>query len=465
MKTLLFISALLFSSTIFSQDILGDWHGKLSVSGMQLRIVLHIIKSDTAYSSTLDSPDQGAFGMETNSTILIGNELKIISNQLGANYKATVGTDELTGIFTQGGREYDLVLTKKELPKAEIKRPQEPKPKFNYLVQEVEFRNEIDNIALSGTITLPKGKGPFAVAVMISGSGPQDRNEEILGHKPFWVIADHMAKNNIAILRFDDRGVGKSGGKFAGATSLDFVKDVEAAVAFLKTQKKINPKKIGLIGHSEGGLIAPMVAANTKNNIAFAVLMAGPGIPGSEIIILQQELISRVNGTSEEEIAKDKRWTEKLFQFMEQNLNSSNFDTEMKQFIDSLNTAEKIEIPNGMTQQQLNDLMFDSFCDPWMKYFLFLDPTIALAKVKCPVLAINGSLDLQVPPTENLSAIKKHIESNGNSNVTIKEFPRLNHLFQECATGSPNEYGSIVQTISPEVLKTMTEWINGDFRF
>ena len=460
MKVLILIFAIFSSFSSFSQEILGDWYGKLSISGMQLRIVLHVTKLDTVYTSTLDSPDQNAYGMQTNSTVLIGNELTIISETLGANYKAVVTNGELNGVFTQGGMEYDLVLTKKELPKEALKRPQEPKPKFNYQVQEVEFKNEVDNITLSGTLTLPKGKGPFAVAVMISGSGPQDRNEEILGHKPFLVIADHMAQNNIALLRFDDRGVGKSGGKFAGATSLDFVKDVEAAVAFLKTQKKIDQKKIGLIGHSEGGLIAPMVAANEENTIAFAVLMAGPGILGSEIIVLQQELISRANGSSEEEIAKDKRWTEKLFQFMEPNLSSKNFDSDMKQFIDSLNTAEKIEIPNGMTQQQLNDLMFDAFCDPWMKCFLFLDPTIALAKVKCPVLAINGSLDLQVPPTENLSAIKKHVESNGNSNVTIKEFPRLNHLFQECTTGSPNEYGSIEQTISPEVLKTMSDWIN-----
>ena len=465
MKVIILIFALFSSFSSFSQDFLGDWYGKLSVSGVQLRIVVHVTKSDTGFASTLDSPDQNAYGIEANSTEAVGNKLTITINTLKASYEALLADEQLNGIFRQGGKEYDLVLTKKELPKEVLKRPQEPKPKFNYLIKEVEFKNEADNITLAGTLTFPKGKGPFAVAVMISGSGPQDRNEEILGHKPFWVIADHMAKSKIAILRFDDRGVGKSGGKFQGATSLDFVKDVEAAVAFLKTQKKIDQNKIGLIGHSEGGLIAPMVAVNEKNAIAFAILMAGPGILGSEIIILQQELISRVNGTSEEEIAKDKRWAEKLFQFMEPKLSSKNFDSEMKQFIDSLNTAESTEIPNGMTQQQLNDLLFNTFCDPWMKCFLFLDPSVALAKLKCPVLSINGSLDLQVPPNENLSAIKKQIESNGNSKVTIKEFPRLNHLFQECATGSPNEYGSIEQTISPEVLKTMSEWINAGFRF
>lgn len=407
----------------------------------------------------MDSPDQGAYGMVMDSTTFDGNKIVVKSKQLSATYTATLYDSILTGTFLQNGNSLPLILSRKELPKVEILRPQEPKPKFNYIVKDVEFKNTIDNITLAGTLTMPKGKGPFMVAIMITGSGPQDRNEEILGHKPFLVIADHLAKENIAVLRFDDRGVGKSTGEFKGETSLDFVKDVEAAIAFLKTQKKIDPAKIGLIGHSEGGLIAPMVAAKAENTVAFAILLAGPGILGKDIILLQQELISRADGATEEEIAIDKNWTEKLFDYMESNSNSPYYENDLKVFIDSLNTAEKIEVPESMTKRELVDLQFNAFNDPWMKYFLFLDPTIALKQVKCPVLALNGSLDLQVPPKEDLTAIKKAIESNGNKNVTTIELEGLNHLFQTAKTGSPNEYAGISETFSPEVLKIMSDWL------
>lgn len=449
----------MLSTLSFSQTILGDWYGNLSISGMQLRIVLHVSESNSIYSSTMDSPDQGAYGMLMNSTSFDGKVITVKSNQLNASYIATFNESELTGTFSQGGNELPLVLTRKELPKVELNRPQEPKPKFNYITRDIEFKNTIDDITLAGTLTIPKGKGPFMVAIMITGSGPQDRNEEILGHKPFFVIADHLANQNIAVLRFDDRGVGKSTGEFKGATSLDFVKDVEAAIVFLKTEKKIDPVKIGLIGHSEGGLIAPMVAAKSENTVAFAILLAGPGIQGKDILVMQQELISRANETPEEEIASDKRWLEKLINYMETNLSAPYYENDLKVFIDSLNSTEEVVIPEGITKSELVDLQFNTFKDPWMSYFLFLDPTIALKQVKSPVLALNGSLDLQVPPKENLAAIKKAIESNGNKNVTVMKLEGLNHLFQTAKTGSPTEYAGISETFSPEALKIMSDWL------
>lgn len=459
MKTLLFLLFILVSTYSFPQDIIGDWYGKLSLPGMDMRIIFHITKLEDEYQSTLDSPDQGAFGIKTNSTIFNGQHLIIDIAALGATYKGTLSENSFIGTFSQGGLELELDLSKTVIEKKGFIRPQEPSPTDKYSSQEVEIENRKDSLTLSGTLTIPKGKGPFAVAILISGSGPQDRNEEILGHKPFWVIADYLTRQGIAVLRYDDRGTANSTGDFKNSTSLDFANDVEAVIEFLRTQKKIDPNRIGLIGHSEGGLIAPMVAAKPENNIAFSILMAGPGIRGSELILKQQSLISRANGTPEKEILKDEEWTKKMFRFMESNLNSKTFDEDAKLFIDSLNNAMEIETPSGMTKDELSATLYNSFCDPWMKYFLFLDPAIALRQIKCPVLAINGSMDLQVPPKENLSAIKTNIESNGNKAVTIKEFPKLNHLFQVCTTGSPNEYARIEQTISPEVLEIMGNWI------
>lgn len=459
MKALLIFLLLIISVSSFSQNILGDWYGNLSISGIHLRIVLHISDSNSIYSSTMDSPDQGAYGIAMDSTTFNGVEIFIQSKQIGATYTGVLNDSNLTGTFVQNGNSLPLVLSRKEVPHEEVLRPQEPKSKFNYITKDVAFKNTQDSIILAGTLTIPEGKGPFMVAIMITGSGPQDRNEEILGHKPFLVIADHLAKENIAVLRFDDRGVGKSTGQFKGATSLDFVKDVEAAIAFLKTEKKIDSLKIGLIGHSEGGLIAPMVAAKPENNVAFSILLAGPGIRGKEIILMQQELISRVNGISEKEIVSDKQWTERLVEYIEINSSSPYFENDLKVFIDSLNTANNVPIPEGMTKEEIVEIQFNAFNDPWMKYFLFLDPTIALKQVKCPVLALNGSLDLQVPPKENLTAIKKAIESNGNKNVTIVELKELNHLFQTAKTGSPNEYAEISETFSPEALKIISDWL------
>ena len=456
-----FLSALLFIfsfSFLFSQDITGDWHGKLDVNGMPLRVVFHISKVENTYSSTMDSPDQNAFGIPITSTAFSENTLTIISKEMSATYTATFIENKFEGVFDQMNNKMPLILSREALDKTVINRPQEPKPKFNYVMEEVKFTNSKDSVTLAGTLTLPKGKGPFPVAILISGSGPQDRNEEILGHKPFLVIADYLTNNGIAILRYDDRGSFESTGDFSTATSLDFARDVEAAVAFLKTKKNIHPKKIGLIGHSEGGLIAPIVASRPENEIAFLISLAGPGISGKEIIIMQQELISRAEGMSEEEIAENTLWSTKVFQFMEQNLTSTTLDSDLKQFIIQTNEELEIEIPEEKTAEEVAQSQFDAISGPWMKYFLFYNPTDAWEKVTCPILALNGEKDLQVPVNENLNAIKESTASN--KNVTIVPLANLNHLFQTSETGSPSEYGKIEETFSEDVLKMMVKWLN-----
>ena len=288
----------------YSQSVLGDWNGILNIQGTQLRIVFHISETGGTYTATLDSPDQKAFGIPAGETTFAENNLEIKLPNLAAQYK-DAAAQVVDGTFSQGGATFSLKLTREEQEKQELKRPQNPVAPFPYAQEDVTYDNPAaQGVTLAGTLTLPKGDGPFPAVILISGSGPQNRDEELLGHKPFLVIADHFTRNGIAVLRFDDRGVGQSTGDFATATSADFATDVQAGVEYLKTRKEINARKIGLAGHSEGGLIAPMVAAKSAD-VAFIVLMAGPGVSGDKVIRLQSRLISKAEGKSEQEIKAD----------------------------------------------------------------------------------------------------------------------------------------------------------------
>jgi len=271
--------------TIVGQEITGEWNGVLNIQGTQLRVVFNIKKTDSGYISTMDSPDQGAKDIPVATTTFEDPILKIKATAIGATYNGKLADGIITGTFVQRGMSLPLILSRDKVEKQVLKRPQEPKAPFPYYSEEVVFKNDKADITLAGTLTLPKKEGKFPVVILITGSGPQDRNEELMGHKPFLVIADYFTKKGIAVLRYDDRGFGKSTGNFKTATSNDFALDVESAVAYLKTRKEIDKNKIGLIGHSEGGIIAPMVAAKSKD-VDFIVLLAGTGIPGDELLLL-----------------------------------------------------------------------------------------------------------------------------------------------------------------------------------
>jgi len=330
---------------------------------------------------------------------------------------------------------------------------------YPYYSEDITFQNVKANISLTGALTLPEKEGSFPVVIMISGSGPQNRDEELLGHKPFLVISDHLTKNGIGVLRFDDRGVGKSEGEFKTSTSADFATDVESAVAYLKTRKEIDKKKIGLMGHSEGGLIAPMVASQSED-VSFIVLLAGTGLRGDSIVLLQQALIAKADGASDSDIEETTDAFTKAVDIVMKSDDDQKLKTDLTNFINKLIEDDpSAEIPSGMTREEFVSAQVNEISSPWMKYFLKLDPAIALEKVKCPVLAINGEKDLQVPPRENLEAIKKALVKGGNEKVTTVELPNLNHLFQECETGSPKEYANIEQTFSPTALNIILDWI------
>jgi len=444
------------------QEILGDWHGTLDVQGvMQLRIVFHIQSAGEGLSATLDSPDQGAFGLPVAETRYEAPTLTLLMPALQARFEGALAEDHqrIEGTFHQGGLSLPLVLTREALEAP--RRPQEPQPPFPYRAEEVRFENAAQGITLAGTLTLPPGSGPHPAVVLVSGSGPQNRDEELMGHKPFLVIADYLTRRGIAVLRYDDRGVGASEGVFAGATSEDLATDVEAALDFLKNRSDLAPDKIGIVGHSEGGLLAPMVAARRKD-VAFIVLLAGPGVPGKEVLEKQVRLIELANGTDSLEVERRVAFNRELFEIVCAEPDSATLRRRLAQTLrrqyESLRPEQKARIgdPDSTIQQQLN-----TFLDPWFRFFLCYDPAPALERVRCPVLALNGEKDLQVEPKQNLGAIRAALERGGNPHHTLKELPGLNHLFQTCQTGSPNEYQQIEETFAPEALEELASWILG----
>ncbi|MFE3867894.1 alpha/beta hydrolase family protein [Flavobacterium sp. LS2P90] len=451
-KTVFFLIAILASFTMVGQEISGQWNGVLKVPGAQLRVVFNISKSENGYSSTMDSPDQGVKGIPITTTSFANSILKLQIPAAAIVYEGILNKDNIiVGNFVQGGQSFALNMSRGSIEEKVVIRPQEPQKPYPYYTEEVTFENKTDKNVLAGTLSLPQKEGHFPAVILITGSGPQNRDEELMGHKPFLVLADYLTKKGIAVLRFDDRGVAKSTGDFKKATTMDFAKDVQAGVDYLRSRKEIDKSKIGLIGHSEGGVIAPIVVGNSKD-IDFIVLLAGTGIRGDKLMLLQKEKIERQMGVPESEIQKGQEIFQGAYDIV---LASSDSDTNLKT---KINNYLKLQFGYKMSEAQISGLT-SQIASPWMVNFLKFDPATALEKVKCPVLAINGDKDLQVPADVNINAIKKVLAKGGNKKVTTKIVPNLNHLFQECKTGSPDEYAMIEQTFSPIALEEISNWI------
>jgi len=448
------------SLTAQNSRIEGDWQGILRVQTFELRIVFHFaLNEDGGWLATMDSPDQGATGILVDSVLFDNENVHLAVLQVLGEYEGKLepGDSTIRGNWKQSGTTLSLDL-KRALSPVVVNRPQEPKPPYPYMEEEVTFPNETAGIRLAGTLTLPKSGGPFPAAVMISGSGPQDRDENIFNHKPFKVIADHLTRSGIAVLRYDDRGRAGSTGDFSSATTIDFASDARSAVDYLKSRKDIDDRKIGLIGHSEGGLIAPIVASESSD-IGFIVLLAGPSLTGKNIILLQDSLISLANGVPIERIQQNKEMAKKMYSIVESESDTSAIRQNLAAFLkkaieemgDNSASDQAKEAGIARTVQQISS--------PWFRFFLFYDPLPALRKVRCPVLALNGAKDLQVPSRVNLEGIDQAVKEGGNSRVTVRELPELNHLFQHATTGSPAEYVKIEETFAPEALSTIREWI------
>ncbi|GLR18489.1 alpha/beta hydrolase [Portibacter lacus] len=444
-----------------NHPIAGDWNGALDIMGTQLRLVFHVSEENDELTSTMDSPDQGAFGLATDATTFEDNKVEIEAKAMGIKVQGEFDaeTDVIEGKFYQGGQVIPLKLTREKIEKKEVKRPQEPST-FDYKVEDVKFENKEGGHSLAGTLTIPENGKFEKVVVLVSGSGPQDRNEELLGHKPFLVLSDYLTKNGVAVLRYDDRGVGESTGDFGSATSMDLAEDAMAAVTYLRGRSDMKGKKIGVMGHSEGGLIAPVVA--TKMPLDFIVLLAGPGIDSDELLLEQTEAISRANEVDEETIQFSKQASKLIFTMIKEN-------KEMP--TDELKAAIEVQLRKEfakLTEEQIKEIgdiekevenQVNAVTQPWFRYFLGFSPAPYLSKVTIPVLAINGSNDLQVLADSNLKGIEENLKKAGNKNYQIEKLEGLNHLFQQSETGSPNEYGTIEETFNQEALDLVLNWI------
>lgn len=457
----LLLAALLIPICIAQNSaVVGTWEGKLTLPNVAFRIAFLISQESGALKVLLQSPDQTSQLFPADSASYSGGELKIGFKGLQGSYVGKLSSDgkALEGSWTQSGQAHVLNLKKVEKVSGP-NRPQEPKPPFPYKIIEVSFENKAAKARLSGTLTIPAGVSSPPVVVLVTGSGAQDRDEFIAGHRPFWVIADHLSRHGIAVLRYDDRGYAKSTGDRLLATTLDFADDVVAAVEFLKTQKGINPKQIGIIGHSEGGLICPIVATRSKD-VAFVISLAGTGVTGEEIVLEQTAKISKASGVPDSKINQNTELQKQIFSVLAEEIS----DDEAKQKVtelamkayDKLSDEEK---KLSGTKEAFAAQVVGPAASRWFRTFLTLDPSEFWSNVKVPALILNGEKDLQVLADQNVPKIEKCLKDAGNKRYTVKRFPNLNHLFQTCTTGSPSEYATIEETISPDVLETISDWL------
>ncbi|MEX1382263.1 alpha/beta hydrolase family protein [Lutibacter sp.] len=444
--------------SVFSQNIAGDWSGIAKRGDKLITFVFKIKQENSEYSTTMDVPTFRVSGIKPSATTFKNGKLLIDGSNVGMNYTGIFNTEaqQFEGTYKEGGMEMVLNLKKGAIKIEDSKRPQEPVKPYPYYEEEVIFKNNKANISLAGTLTLPKKNGKFPVAILISGSGPQDRDESFMGHKPFLVLADYLTRQGIGVLRFDDRGIGESTGDFGNATTEDFSKDVLSAIAYLKTRNDVDIKSIGLIGHSEGGIIAPLAANNSKD-VAFMVLLASTGISGTELSVMQSKTLREFPVKDEVAYEKNIRKAIAIVTSNKSDLEikkelTTHYNDFFRPILTSLNVPEKNI--NAFIESQLKTSL-----KPWSRYFLQYNPADEIEKLQIPILSLNGSKDTQVNAKINQEGIKKALIKGKNKDYKIIELENLNHFFQECKTGKMDEYRKIEQTFSPTALKEISSWL------
>ena len=432
-------------------DPVGTWAGTLDAGGQRLRLVFHIERDSAgALSGTLDSPDQSAYGLALSAVESPGSdsvrfELRIVGGEYTGRFSAD-GT-RIDGSWSQGGSRIPLRLEQADPAALAPNRPQEPEPPYPYSVEPVTFDNAEAGVRLAGTLTVPPGEGPFPAVALISGSGPQDRDETVFGHRPFLVLADYLTRRGIAVLRYDDRGIGESTGDFASATTPDFASDALAAIEWLREDPRSRPDAIGLVGHSEGAIVAPIVAGRS-DDVAFVVLLASTGMTGRDLLVDQAEAINRASGLPESVIQQravlQARVLDAVIQAEDESV--------------AAERARAVLAEAGLTGAAA-DTQVRGLLTPWMRYFLVYDPIPALRELDVPALALYGEKDTQVPPASNAPAVEEALREGASEDFTVAVLPGLNHLFQPAATGAPSEYAGIEETVSTAALHAIATWI------
>lgn len=446
--------ALIFLPFLISAQ---SWNGQWKASLSGLDIYLTIEETDGVY---LTIPAQGLFDEKANYYEIEENRIDFNYQKYGATFFGNLEDDNIEGTWSQSGQERALSFMNSS-DDLSINRPQEPQEPFDYKSENISVDQERDKIRLSGTLTMPSGSGPFPAVVLISGSGPQNRDSEIFSHKPFLVIADYLTKQGYAVMRYDDRGIGESTGKFNTATSEDFSYDAEAMLEYLRTRDDIISDQVGLIGHSEGGMIAPMVAAR-NTNVAFLVLLAGPGEPLDQLMEYQLNHTKGQYGLSKDGEAAFSEMVTTLLDLLKQDKSNDKVIDELESTTNMFyrNLSEEDQAKLGPSEKAFYFKFAPAFLNPWMRYFLRYNPADNLEKVTIPVLAMNGKKDRQVLAKPNTKAIKKALKKAGNKNFKIKKFGKLNHLFQTAKTGEGSEYAIIQETFSPIALDYMSTWLD-----
>lgn len=434
-------------------EIAGLWQGIIDAGGTQIRLVFHVELADGGFKATVDSPDQGVYGIPVQAATVTGREIVLTVPASQGVYTGTLVEDGsgIHGRWDQAGSSLPMDLSRIETV-IRVTRPQDPKPPYPYDSMDVSFSSPSEGVTLAGTVTIPPGPGPFPAAVLVSGSGPQDRNEEIFNHRPFLVLSDYLTRHGIAVLRYDDRGMGGSTGNGAETTEQELAADAEAAVEYLRSIPRIDASHVGIVGHSEGGILGPIVAGFDKR-LGFVVLLAGPGYGGYDILLQQSAAILRTSGASAAQIEQAQALNRSLYDIVRAEPDDDRAAARIRPILKSV----------GLPEDQLN-AQIQGLLTPWYRSFLESDPTGPLSQTNCPVLALIGSKDVQVPADENLAAIESKVRSGGNNDVTTVKLDGLNHLFQHANTGLPAEYGQISETMAPEVMQLVGEWINAKTR-
>jgi len=454
---------MLTGASTMAQDntgIAGKWYGTFKrYYGDKYRMVVDLEKDGAGYKGNVAFPDLSTdetFELETvvyrKDTLL----LRIDGLRFAYTGVRDPATQQFKGISSFGDEEAQVDLGRKEITKADLyKRPQEPKPPYPYYTEEVRFNNIKDSVSIAGTFTRPAGMGKYPVVVMISGSGPQNRDGEMAGHKLFLVLADYFARNGIASLRYDDRGEGNSTGDYDSATIYDFAHDVSTAMGYLKKRKDVDPLSIGLLGHSEGGIVAQIVAANNQG-VAFVISMAGIGVNGRQLIDQQMAIRQSMAGRSDSFILADRQRMKAYWDLLASDSDIAVIRPKAESIIRELYRGSDETVKKEMTE---DEMVRNARLSPEAISMLRYNPLTYLKQIKCPFMAISGTKDIQVDATTNLNAIQRGLTENGNMLVTIRKFDGLNHMFQRCKTCTANEYGELEQTIDPLVPEFIAHWI------
>lgn len=440
----------------YSQSPYGDWYATLKAANLTL--VFHIQKEGKNNIITVDSPKQKAFDMPATISISKGNQLKVEMKNLGVLYEGVYYPDSISGMFQQGAIVENLTFFKKPEEKKELKRPQNPKPPYIYDIEEVKFMNLKDSFYLAGTLTLPKSNNPSPAIVLVSGSGPQNRDEQIMGHKPFWVLADYLTNLGYAVLRYDDRGTHSSQGDFSSATTFDLALDAESAVKYLQHRDDIDAAKIVVMGHSEGGVICNILGARITD-LSGIISLAGTSIRGDSILQIQTRLISKSKNASDIELDITQGYNKEIFQTIVASSSPAEAKNELKKISkkwtktmsknDIIKKNEKKDVIHSVSQTMLN---------PWMYEFVKYSPSIDIKKITCHVLVLIGSKDIQVTSSENIKGYKDLLPKNKKLH-TIKELNGLNHLFQKCITCTVSEYGQLEETFSMDAMEEIRDFL------